>query len=329
MPAIVKQKPKAQPPAAPMADLGGCLGTIMEVRSLKPAFQKVCIYGRNRLGKSTLAAMWPKPMLVLASEPAEHGGVGSIINMEGVNVAVISVKPQIDPRTGNPESVFGTAKALSIVAELNAITQQQGRCPFATVVMDTVTSMQDIALTEIMGLPEIPTMLGWGLVSDDQYRMRAEKIREIMRKVKDLRTHTIFIAQEKDHNPPKGRDVNRILKPRQEESFFGASLGGAAAGWLHDTCDYVGQLYQDAEMREEISRVQIGDQVQEERVQLPTGRIVRRFRTVYSPNYAGGMRAPNPGVVPLWIEAETPKEMYEEIQTVIRGERTSKGFYGK
>jgi hypothetical protein len=335
MPSIIKQKPglimqaaQNMPQSLDLMNLGGVLGTALDITRLKP-YQKVCIYGRNRLGKSTLAAQWPKPMLVLACEPAEYGGIASIRNIPGITPLWISLQPQTDPRTGRPEEVYGTAKLEAAVAQLLQIQQQTGVCPFKSIVVDTVTALQDIVMAEIMGWNNLAIRLNYGVATKQTYGQRSERTRELMRKIKDVKAHVVFVAQEKDHNVPKGDDVKRSanFEVQRDSSFFGAALGDAAAGWLHDTCDYVGRLYQEAETKVIVSESKVGGDTVKEEIVLPTGRMVRRFRTMYAPNYAGGFRSPRPENVPEWIEAETPQEMYQEIVKVIGGERTTKGYY--
>jgi hypothetical protein len=46
-----------------------------------------------------------------------------------------------------------------------------------------------------------------------------------------------------------------------------------------------------------------------------TGRLLRRLRTMYHPNFAAGFRSCNPEVVPEYINDPT----YEKIATVISG----------
>lgn len=327
MPAIVTQKPPAPIQASPPSAFGGVLGTALATGRTR--FQKVCIYGRNRVGKSTLAAQWEKPMLWFACEPAEDGGIGSVDGTPGLTPIWISQKPQIDPRTGTLETIYGTAKLDAAFTELMALWRQTGQFPFKTVVIDTVTALQDIALTEIMGWVDKPVSLMRGDVSRQQFGQRSAKTCELMRKAKDLPCHVVFVAQQKDHNPPKDEDqkVSKMLDRELDQSFFGASLGDTAAGWLHDSCDYVGRLYAASEVKEHVTTMKVGNETRNESMWLPTGRQTRRFQTVYKTNYAGGFRSPVPEVVPEYIECITAQEMYQEIAKVIGGQKTAKGKY--
>ncbi len=319
MPAISKDLPPKKPTAAPT---GSILSQAVDVGELEDLFIKMCIYGRNRIGKTTLACQFPKPLLLVAMEPSPTGGARSVMGMPGINVIRVTHKALIDPTTKKREKIWGSKKAILLAKEL------QADCPYKTVVIDTATSYQDIILSEIMGLSDVPEMLSWGLVDEGQYRQRSEKTRECLRPFLDLRCHVIVIAQEKDHNPPEGR-ISKIIRPAQEESFFAADLGGATAKWLQDNCDYVCQLFQDREIKEVPSLVApkkdaAGNKIPNPPTLVDTGQIVRRLRTMYHPNYSAGFRSANPDAVPEYIQAAKPDEMYAAVMQVMQGIKLTK-----
>jgi hypothetical protein len=204
--------------------------------------------------------------------------------------------------------------------------------PFATHIVDTCTSLQDIILAELMNWRSIPVQLNWGQVGEDTYRQRSEQAKEVMRLYRDLKAHTVFIAQERDHNPNKG-ERNRFARKMQDESFFAADLGAATVKWLHDQCDYIARLYIEKEIMIVRNEMQLLGQDAPVITETPveTGKQVRRLRTMYHPNYAAGMRSPNPEAVPEWIEAKSPKEMYDRLMKVISGQKLTAeegGYYG-
>lgn len=315
-PTIQKQSP---PKPAPPPSNGSVLSQAVPVASIKEAYVKMCLYGRNRTGKTTLACQFPKPLLLIAMEPTETGGAMSVAGIEGISVIQIAAKPLRGP-DGKLEKVYGSAKALTLAKELSEAN------PFKTVVLDTATAYQDIILTEIMGLSAVPEMLSWGMASMDQYRDRSSKTREALRPFLDLKCHVVVTAQEKDHNPPEGMH-SKLTRTMQQESFMAADLGGATVKWLHDACGYIGQLYQDMQTRTVVNEVKIGNVVRKDQREEPTGKIVRRLRTLYHPCFAAGFRSPSPEAVPEWIEAASPKEMYEAMMQVIMGVKTAKGKY--
>lgn len=323
MPKIVEQTKNgpmsSNPPqmvgAAP-ATAGSILGTAIPVADLREDWIKICLYGRNRVGKTTLACCFPKPLLLVSFEPSETGGAMSVTKVPGVSYLRISNKALINPVTRTKEKIWGSQKALMLAAEL------RHNNPYKTVVVDTATSYQDLILQEIMGLSDVPEMLSWGMVSEEQYRDRSSKTREALRPFLDLTCNVVVCAQEKDHNPPKDRSQSKLTRGMQLDSFFAADLGGATVKWLHDACGYIGQLYEDEVT--ETKTVSTGVKGPDGKYQtytetVGTGKRVRRLRTMYHPNFAAGFRSATPDAVPEYIDGATPQQMYDRMMMVIRG----------
>jgi len=264
------------------------LSRAIPVADLKDEYVKMAIYGRNRVGKTTLACQFPKPLLLIGCEPTETGGASSVTQVPGVMFLRID----------------NTKDLLTLAAELG-----QKITPFKTVVVDSATSIQDIVLKEILDLPEIPNMLSWGTATMKDYQKRSEKTREVLRPFLNLKCHTVITAKEKDHNPPK--DEPEIVRGVQLESFFSVDLGGQTAGWLQDACGSVCQLIMVKETTTKV--VKVGSKsVQSE---IETGRIIRRLRTQRHPNYESGLRSAYPEKVPEFIDEPT----FDKIYAIIRG----------
>lgn len=270
---------------------GSILSQAIPIEELASSPIKIVIYGDNRVGKSYLACQFPKPLLLMSLEPNATGGAKSITKFK--NVTYLRVE--------------SSDKALRLASELRQ------NNPFKTVVIDSATSLQDIILKEILNLPEVPDMNSWGMATMDNYRARSEKTRETLRPFLNLDCHTVITAKQRDHNALADMKP-RITKGAQIESFFAADLGGATVGWLHDACDYICQLVIQKEV---VTRKRINPiskkEIEEE---VETGKIIRRLRTMYHPNYAAGFRAPDPTKVPEYIDDPT----YDKIQAVIDGE---------
>lgn len=257
---------------------------------------KMVVYGENRVGKTTLACQWPKPLLLISMEPQGTGGALSVTKVAGVKTL----------------RVLSTDHAVKLAVELMSDDY------YKSVVLDSVTSLQDIVLKEIMNLPEIIDQLNWGMVGEDGYRERSEKTREVLRKFINLPKHVVFNAKERDHNKDKASRKPKMLRSAETESFFAADLGGATAGWLHDCCDYIGRLYIDKEYEERVIPGPMMKGVKgPDRVEYhETGRIVRRLRTLYHPNYAAGFRSCTPEKVPEFIQDPT----FAKIKAIIDGD---------
>lgn len=298
-PTINKQLPPKPPPKKTG---GSILSGAISVADIPEDWIKMLVYGKNRTGKTTLACEFPKPLLLISFEPAKTGGAKSVKRVPGVDYLRIT----------SSKDGFKVAEEL------------KGDTKYKTHVLDTVTSYQDLILQEIIGRP-VPEQQNWGEITQDQYRDRSSKTKEALRPFLNLECHTVLLAQEKDHNPPK-EVRNKLIRGMQNESFFAADLGGATVQWLQDACDYLGQLYQDKEVRKWTEELPMPGKNKDgspktktmEREE-ETGRICRRLRTMFHPNYAAGFRSEDPSVVPEYIEAISPKEMYNKIMKVIQG----------
>lgn len=279
---------------------GSLLASAIDVRELGDVPLKVCIYGENRVGKTSLACEFPKPLLLISFEPAKSGGATSVRKVEGVKFKRITTS----------EDMY------KIVEELKQDTF------FKSHVLDGATSMQDVFLRELMEVPETPTTLWFNSVPDEIYKQRSEKTKEALRKFLQLDANTIVLAKEKDHNPPKTSRENKkpkMLNSMEVESYFASDVGSATAGFLHDCCDSICRLYTAKEVKEEVTYMEMAG-VKEKNVEyVETGRIVHRLRTLKHPNFAAGIRSDSPGYVPEFVEGESPKILYDKLMQVIRG----------
>lgn len=308
MPTVNRQTPPQKPAAFPD---GSILATAVPVSSLREERVKLCIYGRNRSGKTTLASMFPKPILFISCEPAHCGGVQSVSNMR--DITLIRVEDQ--PIDG--EKSFGRKKVEAIGAEL--ATDRY----YETVVLKTATSLQDVILEEMKR--ECPGLPLSGRGSKDTFGMRASRLHDAMRPLLDLRhKHVVILAQEKDHNPPRDDtgfpDLKaKLLQTMQQGSFMAPALGPANAQWLQDACGYVIQIYED-ELTQEVVIPMTDAQGQPmppviQRV--GTGRRQRHLRLLYHPNFAAGGKWQYNRDMPEFVTADSPQGLFRALAKYI------------
>jgi hypothetical protein len=288
---------------------GSILSTAVPVTSLREDRVKVCAYGRNRVGKTSLACCFKKPILIISSEPDANGGANSVANVSGVQLIRVSAKKLPG------DKVHGSAKVVAIANELAA------QNPFETVVLDTITSLQDVILVELMGLPKVPEMLSWGFVPDGMYQQRAEKLRETVRPLLDLTNcNIVILAQEKDHNAQEDRGgKSKILHTMQQGSFMAPALGATNAQWLQDACGYVVQIYED-EVMQELSIPQTdahGKPMPPVVQRVGTGKRQRHLRLLYHPNFAAGGRWQYNRDMPEFVTAPDPEGLYKAMAQYI------------
>lgn len=311
--------PKAAPVSLPSDNI---LATSVPVTALVQEYVKLCIYGRNRSGKTTLASKFKKPLLFISCEPDGNGGADSISNVEGVYLqrvwhTLLGQDAQgrwmdaSDKRCVRRDTVKGAAK---MVALANALA---GSHPYKTVVLDTITSLQDLMLVELMGLTKVPDMMSWGMVPDGVYQSRAEKLRSVVRPLLDLNSmNVVIIAQEKDHNAEEDRGGKRkILNEMQLGSFMAPALGSTNAQWLYDNCGYMVQLYENELMQDvEVPQVDSEGRALPPTIQkVGTGKRQRHLRLLYHPNFAAGGRQHYDPDMPDFVSAKGPDALYAEL----------------
>ncbi len=308
MPSVQRQTPPKQPAA--VFPQGSVLAGAVAVTTLREERVKVCLYGRNRSGKTTLAAQFPKPILFVSCEPAHCGGVQSVSNIEGVSL--IHVEPNL---TG--KGMSGRDAVAQIGKELASTKHYQ------TVVLKTATSLQDVIMEEIkVEFPGIPTS---GRGSKDTYQMRASRLHDAMRPYLDLRhVHVVMLAQEKDHNPPVGEggfpDLKaKLLQTMQQGSFMAPALGAANTQWLQDACGYVIQIYEDEVTQETVIPMHNPDGSPAPGVptRVGTGKRGRHLRLLYHPNFAAGGKWQFDPSMPEFVTAPTPQELYAAMAAYI------------
>ncbi len=313
-------------PESPSLPNGSLLSAATPVAQLREQCIKLCIYGRNRSGKTTLACKLPGPLLLISTEPDARGGAGSVTDMKDVYLQRVSHRllgqdsngnwlDADDPSCTRKDTLKGSDKLSAILGEL-----QQTKL-FKTVVLDTATSLQELMLVEIMNWHEPPVMHpNARMVGKENYQYRAEKWRKSMIPLLDLQhVNVVVLCQEKDHNAPTDDfgGKAKLLGTMQSGSFMAPALGSTNAQWLQDNCGYIFQLYED-EVMEEITIPQQGTDNNNKPLPpitqlIPTGKRQRHLRLQYHPNFAAGSRTPFSRNTPQFVTASTPAGLYAEM----------------
>ncbi len=310
---------------------GDALDGGVPATSLSASRITAVVYGRNGVGKTTFACQGEGPTALISIEPSPTGGARSVSN-----------RPDI--------TVYQRRSSAEVLAIADALRARfaSGQTPFRKVVIDGISSWNDVILSEVLGLTyaKMPVVLGLGKVSADQYIERGERLVRYLKPFFDLPCDVWLVAQERDHNPPKDKTTTRSGKEfsrpsqtpfmreahpmAQEGSFFSLGVADTPAKFVQDACDNVLQLYEDNEWREEKGpdlNLADGTVLPGAVLAVPTGRRVKRLRCVYHPNYAARVRAPVYRNVPEYIEAPTPEERYQAFLDVVAGKRTKWGYY--
>lgn len=315
MPAVNKTLPP-KPIAAKPSGNGSILSRSRPIKEVVDDHVHLLLYGRNRIGKSTLACEFPKPLYLIPLEPAPNGGARSVLDVEGV-----TVPPEVPVRTSKEVEAIGI--------------ELQNDTYFKTVVLDSGTSLDAIILAEVCGWSETITMNRWGKVSRDQYTERSETMRRILRVFLGLKKHVVICCNEKDHNTKEGDKptASGMVHDLQYQSFFAAEMGGATTRWTQDGCDFICQLQLDKEIKVETKTRKVpvagGKPITETyEEEVDTGRLIRKLRMKQHPNYSAGSRSCYEEIagIPDFVYGESPTEMYNEFMKVaIREKAARKG----
>lgn len=142
---------------------------IKDVEQL-PMLLSMLVYGRSGTGKTTFAGTWPKPILLL---DIKDKGWDSIKSIDGIKVLPVSDWVEI-------EQVYWM---------LN-----KSDHPFKTVVIDTVTQLQELAKFKVLedgnkDKTANPTRNDWGSITGLMKRWIIE--------YRELSLHKLFIAQDR------------------------------------------------------------------------------------------------------------------------------------
>lgn len=149
------------------------------------------LYGPSGSGKTTLAATWPKPLLLVN---IKDDGIGSIKKVKGVDVV----------------DVF-TYEDLEEVRDA----LHTGKTKYKTVVLDTITQLQDILVQEkIGGKDGFQKRVSFGTLKRGDWGDIAGLVKSLLLDFRnlagDLGINVIFLAQQRVFNAGEDDDVAGI-----------------------------------------------------------------------------------------------------------------------
>lgn len=137
-------------------------------------FYKVLLYGTSGSGKTVLASTFPKPLF---------------IDMEGGMASIADKKPLRYPK--DPKQVVSTLKELRKAYEVCKAALDAGDAPFETIVLDSVSEMQELVMLDVLGTfqanriyDDQPTQTDYGKANRDTIKI----IRSFLR----LPAHIVF-----------------------------------------------------------------------------------------------------------------------------------------
>ena len=79
-----------------MKEYGSAVSLAVKADEIEDQFVQLTIYGQNRVGKTTLACQFEKPLVLISFEPNRTGGANSIKRIPGVYVVRVKYKKEKD-----------------------------------------------------------------------------------------------------------------------------------------------------------------------------------------------------------------------------------------
>lgn len=253
-----------QPTGMAIMDYSDFVNGIEDITAESEEYVKALFYGPNGTGKTTIAGTFPKPILILD------------IREKGTK-----------PLVGMAQKRFITTFEMFQMAYWYL---QSGNHPYKTVVIDTTTNLQEIAMKFVMGKEQnwdatkdmdMPTKRDWGGLSQVLKRWLIE--------FRDLPMNVVFIAQEK-RSSDDDIDADTVSVFPQLSASVRGILGGAV--------DVIGNTY-----------------IRETEV---NGKVINKYcmRIGSNPKYLSKCRVPAGSYCPPSIVNPT----FEGLNKIMRGE---------
>ena len=209
----------------------GILSRIGPIKPTNLGRLKMSIFGESGTGKTRFACSFPKPLLLIGSED----GTASVVGTPGVDF--------IQLQMGDVCSDFGEI-TLALQEGLKSRCKGYEKKPYATVVLDTASSLRDLRISEILGWKAIPEQKGWGFASQDQWNQCAQNIKDMLRPLIDLpkfqACNVVIVAHEQVFLPSEG-EKQRSVGAEHIQVKAGSALGKSTCNWLNKEMDYIAQ----------------------------------------------------------------------------------------
>lgn len=175
------------------------------------------LYGRAGTGKTTLAATFPGPILLL---DIKDEGTDSVTDVEGLKVWDIDTVDELEDAywylKKNPDK-------------------------FKTVILDTVTMLQHLKIDDLVGakLEKLGKQAGdWGTMTKQDWGAVASYLKTWITNFRDLPMNTVFIAQERVFNVDYEDSTEGMIDPE-----IGPALSPSVKSHLNAAVSVIGNTF--------------------------------------------------------------------------------------
>lgn len=276
---LKKKKKKSAKPRDP--DYRSIAKKIVPVSSLPPEI-KVVLYGKPGTGKTTLAASFPKPVLII---DVGEKGTDSVRKMKNVKVMRAENWDEID-------MLYWYLRK-----------EKHG---FKTVVFDTMSQSQDMAIRKVLeergkAVDDNEVVGGWGTMRKQDWGSVATLMKELFLGLKELPLNVVLIAHDRTFAGSDDDDEEGAIEPS-----VGPRLMPSVASTINAAVGVIGNTF----IRERFKKTKIGKKVKEKR------EVKYCLRIGPHAYYVTKIRKPKEIVPPAVIEEPT----FEKILELIDGD---------
>lgn len=241
----------------------------------------IALYGRAGSGKTTLAASFPKPALLL---DFKDEGTDSVSDVPGLFVKKVEDIDDFD-------DVYWFVK--------------RNPKKYKTIILDTMTALQHMVVVDVAGEAKKDRAGEWGTMRKQDWGDVARAMRKYITNFRDLAMehgiNIIFIAQERTFNSGEDDPDDGALSPE-----VGPALSPATRSHLNAAVGVIGNTF----IRVKYVTKEVNGKKKESR------RMIYCLRLGPNPVYDTKIRKPKSILVPDYIE----DPVYEDIIEVIEGE---------
>lgn len=184
---------------------------------------RVALYGRAGSGKTTIAATFPAPLLV---DIKQEEGTASVADVPGLQVFPAESWEDF-------EQVYWFL--------------ENGEHKFKTVILDTVTQLQELAIRQVLSKAKKSDedAGGFGTMSKGQWGDVATLMKTWLMNFRNLGFNVVYLAQERVFNAGDDAPEDNQIAPE-----VGPRLMPSVGSTLNAAVDYIGQTF----VREHIVR---------------------------------------------------------------------------
>lgn len=144
------------------------------------------VYGRSGTGKTTLAATFPPPVLLL---DVNDKGTDSVIGVKSLDIMDITEWEQLD------EEVYWFLK--------------QHPDKYSTVIIDTVTQAQEMRMRAILDKKKSTKRTGeWGSMTRQEFGAVSSAMKSMITNYRDLPMNVVFTAQQRVSHADEDSDTS-------------------------------------------------------------------------------------------------------------------------